>query len=310
MPRTALLRYTSITRQSGGGQGRRDRAADRDRADGDHGDPATGRAEPADQPRGGRADPWLDRGRHGACTRSRRHYLVGLHAARDGGYVVGANIISCIAYMRTSASSVRDGRLLSAAAIRGAAGRVSPLAAALLHERLAYVSAHAGDAAETAHALGPVDDLVEAGQAARQDQPGWTYWLQHWAPPRERAVLVVPRRGPPARRAAARGRRRGRHRSRLRGRDRLRGRVTARITGLYRVPGLAGQPLDLGLMPLAASPALRRFIVPVSQTARECRLGRTRASVAQAAVMSEPRCASPIVTAWPRQGCDGVTLSR
>jgi hypothetical protein len=108
------------------------------------------------------------------------HYLAGLRAARDGGDVAGAaNIVSCLAYMHTSAGSVRDGRLLAAAAIRDAAGRVPPLAAALLHERLAYASAHAGDAAATARALGPVDDLIETGHAARQDQPGWTYWLDH-----------------------------------------------------------------------------------------------------------------------------------
>ena len=122
---------------------------------------------------------WIeaDMGLHQAAQ---AHYLAGLRAARDAGDVAGAaNIISCIAYMRTSAGSVRDGRLLAAAAIHGAAGRVPPLAAALLHERLAYASAHAGDAAATARALGPVDDLIEAGHAAREDQPGWTYWLDH-----------------------------------------------------------------------------------------------------------------------------------
>jgi hypothetical protein len=81
--------------------------------------------------------------------------------------------------MRTSAGSVRDGWLLAAAAVRGGAGRVPPLAEALLHERLAYASAHAGDAAGTACALGPVDDLIEAGLAAREDEPEWTYWLDH-----------------------------------------------------------------------------------------------------------------------------------
>jgi hypothetical protein len=117
---------------------------------------------------------WIqaDMGLHRAAQ---AHYLAGLSAAREAGDVAGAaNIVSCLAYMCTSAGSVRDGRLLAAAAIRAAAGRVRPLAAALLHERLAYASAHAGDAAATARALGPVDDLIEAGHAARDDQPGWT----------------------------------------------------------------------------------------------------------------------------------------
>ena len=122
---------------------------------------------------------WIqaDMGLHRAAQ---AHYLAGLSAAREAGDVAGsANIVSCLAYMATSAGSVRDGRLLAAAAIRGAASRVPPLAAALLHERLAYASAHTGDAAATARALGPVDDLIEAGHAARDDQPGWTYWLDH-----------------------------------------------------------------------------------------------------------------------------------
>jgi hypothetical protein len=55
----------------------------------------------------------------------------------------------------------------------------SPLAAALLYERLAYASVYAGDAVGTARALGPVDDLIEAGSAAREDEPEWTYWLDH-----------------------------------------------------------------------------------------------------------------------------------
>lgn len=86
---------------------------------------------------------------------------------------------SCVAYMQTGAGSVRDGRLLAVAAVRGGVGRVPPLAAALLHERLAYASAHAGDPSGTARALGPVDDLIEAGLAAREDEPEWTYWLDH-----------------------------------------------------------------------------------------------------------------------------------
>ena len=41
---------------------------------------------------------------------------------------------------------------------------------ALLHERLAYASAHAGDGAGTARALGPVDDLIE-GRTCRPSRP-------------------------------------------------------------------------------------------------------------------------------------------
>jgi hypothetical protein len=69
---------------------------------------------------------WIeaDMGLHQAAQ---AHYLAGLHAAREAGGA--ANSVSCLAYMRTSAGSVRDGRLLAAAAIRGAAGRVRPLVA-------------------------------------------------------------------------------------------------------------------------------------------------------------------------------------
>jgi transcriptional regulator with XRE-family HTH domain len=122
---------------------------------------------------------WIeaDMGLHQAAQ---AHYLAGLRAARQAGDAAGAaNIVSCVAYMRTSAGSAGDGRLLAAAAVRGAAGRIPPLAAALLQERLAYASAHAGDVAGTAQALGPVDDLIEAGTAAREDEPEWTYWLDH-----------------------------------------------------------------------------------------------------------------------------------
>jgi len=122
---------------------------------------------------------WIeaDMGLHHAAQ---AHYLAGLRAARQAGDVAGAaNIVSCIAYMWTSAGSLRDGRLLAAAAVQGAAGRVPALADALLHERFAFASAHAGDAPGTARAIGPVDDLIEAGMAAREDQPEWTYWLDH-----------------------------------------------------------------------------------------------------------------------------------
>jgi transcriptional regulator with XRE-family HTH domain len=108
------------------------------------------------------------------------HYLAGLRAARQAGDVAGAaNIVSCLAYMRTGAGNPRDGRLLAAAAVQGAAGRVPALAEALLRERLGYASAHAGDAPGAVRALGPVDDLIETGMASREDQPEWTYWLDH-----------------------------------------------------------------------------------------------------------------------------------
>jgi transcriptional regulator with XRE-family HTH domain len=64
---------------------------------------------------------WIeaDMGLHQAAQ---AHYLAGLRAARDAGDVAGAaNIVSCIAYMSTSAGSVRDGRLLAAAGRRAAA---------------------------------------------------------------------------------------------------------------------------------------------------------------------------------------------
>jgi transcriptional regulator with XRE-family HTH domain len=122
---------------------------------------------------------WIeaDMGLHQAAQ---AHYLAGLRAARQGGDVVGAaNIVSCIAYMQTDSGNPRDGRLLAAAAVQGAAGRVPALAEALLRERLGYANAHAGDAPGAVRALGPVDDLIETGTAGREDQPEWTYWLDH-----------------------------------------------------------------------------------------------------------------------------------
>ena len=122
---------------------------------------------------------WIeaDMGLHDAAQ---GHYLAGLRAARQAGdTAAAANIVSCVAYVWTNAGKVREGRLLAAAAVQGAVGKVPPLAEALLHERLAYASAHAGDAVGTARALGPVDDLIEAGLAAGEDQPEWTYWLDH-----------------------------------------------------------------------------------------------------------------------------------
>jgi len=140
---------------------------------------ATGRSLLTSLGEAGQILGWIeaDLGRHEAAQ---AHYLEGFSAARDAGDTAGAaNILSCLAYLWTGAGSQRDGRLLAAAAVRKAARRVPPLAAALLHERLAYASAHAGDAQATARALGPVADLIEAGSAARQDEPEWTYWLDH-----------------------------------------------------------------------------------------------------------------------------------
>lgn len=122
---------------------------------------------------------WIeaDLGRHEAAQ---AHYLQGFRAAREAGDTAGAaNIVSCVAYMWTSAGDTRNGRLLAAAAVHRAEGRVSPLAAALLHERLGYASARTGAAEGTARALGPVSGLIEAGAAAREEEPEWTYWLDH-----------------------------------------------------------------------------------------------------------------------------------
>jgi transcriptional regulator with XRE-family HTH domain len=130
---------------------------------------------------------WIlaDAGRHEAA---RYHYLEGFRAARQAGDTAGAaNILSCVAYMRVNAGAARDGRVLAAAAVRRAEGRVPPLAMALLRERLGYASAHEGDVRGTGRALGPVCDLIEAGSAARDEQPEWTYWLNH----DEAAVLAA-----------------------------------------------------------------------------------------------------------------------
>jgi transcriptional regulator with XRE-family HTH domain len=108
------------------------------------------------------------------------YYLEGFHAARQASDIAGAaNILSCIAYMWVNAGAPRDGRGLAAAAVHRAEGRIPPLAGALLRERLGYASAYEGDAAATARALGPVDDMIEVGSSARENEPEWTYWLDH-----------------------------------------------------------------------------------------------------------------------------------
>ena len=138
---------------------------------------AVGRSLLASLGEAGQILGWVesDAHRHAAAQ---AHYLAGFEAARAGGDTAGAaNLLSCLSYQWVNAGNASRGRLLASAAVRGAKGRVTPLVDVLLHERLAYAHAHAGDRQASERALGEVDELFAGHDPNRGNEPEWTYWL-------------------------------------------------------------------------------------------------------------------------------------
>jgi hypothetical protein len=112
----------------------------------------------------------------GLLDEAARYVRGGVLAARTAGNApLAANIISTFSYQVANTVSPNEGVLLARTAYQGGRSDASPLARALLLERVAWSAAKSGDSRECERALGMVEDSFSAGR--RDDDPDWLYWL-------------------------------------------------------------------------------------------------------------------------------------
>jgi transcriptional regulator with XRE-family HTH domain len=112
----------------------------------------------------------------GRYQHAQRLYLSGVTAAEAAGdRALGAQLLSSLAYQIANIGDRVDALLLARSAITGAP-EATPLARALLLERLAWAAARAHDPDTTRRALDAVDDAY-ARHAPGIAEPEWVYWL-------------------------------------------------------------------------------------------------------------------------------------
>jgi hypothetical protein len=88
---------------------------------------------------------------------------------------LAGNIISTFSYQVANNGSPREAAVLARTAYQGARHDATPIARALLLERVAWASAKSGDMKSCEHALGQVEDAFSGGP--RDNDPDWLYWL-------------------------------------------------------------------------------------------------------------------------------------
>lgn len=106
----------------------------------------------------------------GRMKESRRHYKTALTAANESGdAALISNSLAFMAYERAEIETATE-------STRVAGGKVTPRVRALLHERLAWTYAAAGQINATCGAL---DKAVEAfhNDASNQAEPDWVFWV-------------------------------------------------------------------------------------------------------------------------------------
>ena len=112
----------------------------------------------------------------GHYVEAERVYLDGVSAARDAGDdVLAAQLLSSLSYQMANVGDPADAALLARSAVRGATD-ATPVALALLLERVAWSSARSRDGDGARRALDLVDDAYEA-RSDGTPEPEWTYWL-------------------------------------------------------------------------------------------------------------------------------------
>ncbi len=112
----------------------------------------------------------------GAPQRAARHLALGVHAAHAAGdRPTAANLVSTLSYQVANLDDPRDAVLLARSAVAGARGHASATTRALLHERVAWAHARAGETRHTERALAVVDTGYDRRRPA--DDPEWVYWL-------------------------------------------------------------------------------------------------------------------------------------
>nr|WP_183218307.1 helix-turn-helix transcriptional regulator [Actinoplanes campanulatus] len=103
-------------------------------------------------------------------------YLTGAAAADTAGdRVLGGQLLSSLAYQITNVGKREDGLLIAKTAVVGAAD-ATPVARALLLERLAWAAARCHDPDTCRRTLDAVDDAYDQ-RSPGISEPEWVYWL-------------------------------------------------------------------------------------------------------------------------------------
>ncbi|MBF6330998.1 helix-turn-helix transcriptional regulator [Nocardia transvalensis] len=112
----------------------------------------------------------------GRYAEAQRIYLDGVSAADDAGSpTLAGQLFSSLAYQMANIGNPTDAALLARSAVAGATD-ATPVARALLLERVAWSNARARDHEATRRALDAVDDAYE-DRLPDVAEPHWTYWL-------------------------------------------------------------------------------------------------------------------------------------
>ncbi|GAA1224911.1 hypothetical protein GCM10009676_03260 [Prauserella halophila] len=112
----------------------------------------------------------------GQYTEAQRVYLDGVSAARDAGdHPLAGQLLSSLSYQVANVGDPADAALLARSAVKGAHG-ATPVARALLLERLAWASARSRDHDSTRRTLDAVDDSYDQSTDGTEE-PEWVYWL-------------------------------------------------------------------------------------------------------------------------------------
>ncbi|MGI9002370.1 MAG: helix-turn-helix domain-containing protein [Pseudonocardia sp.] len=112
----------------------------------------------------------------GLYVESERIYVSGVSAAQEAADgVLAGQLLSSLSYQMANVGNPADAALLARSAVVGA-GRVTPVARALLLERVAWASARSRDEDGARRALDAVDDSF-AERSNGIEEPEWVYWL-------------------------------------------------------------------------------------------------------------------------------------
>ncbi|MGH3873279.1 MAG: helix-turn-helix domain-containing protein [Pseudonocardiaceae bacterium] len=111
-----------------------------------------------------------------APQRAARYLALGVHAAHAAGdRPTAANLISTLSYQVANLDDPHEAVLLARSAVAGARGHAGATTRALLHERVAWAHARAGELRHTERALAAVEADYQRRRPA--DDPEWVYWL-------------------------------------------------------------------------------------------------------------------------------------
>ncbi|WP_344413453.1 helix-turn-helix domain-containing protein [Amycolatopsis minnesotensis] len=114
-----------------------------------------------------------DAGDHSGAQRA---YLEGVSAAvKAGNSALAGQLLSSLSYQMANVGDPSDALLLARTAVSGAKN-VTPVARALLLERVCWAAARARDSDLTRRTLDLVDDAFEA-RSEGVGEPEWVYWM-------------------------------------------------------------------------------------------------------------------------------------